>query len=97
VRADSPNPKEAEQFLYRVRELFNWHQKNNQLSGISFLGPLPSPMELRAGRFRSQLWVNSPNRKLLHHFIKLVLDGVYEVKGFNRVRWSLDIDPTDNL
>ncbi|MFT5591841.1 MAG: primosomal protein N' (replication factor Y) [Oceanicoccus sp.] len=97
VRADSPNPKEAEQFLYRVREIFNWHQKNNQLAGISFLGPLPSPMELRAGRFRSQLWINSPNRKLLHHFIKLVLNGVYEVKGFNRVRWSLDVDPTDNL
>lgn len=97
VRADSPNPKEAEQFLYRVRELFNWHQTNNQLCGISFLGPLPSPMELRAGRFRSQLWINSPNRKLLHHFIKLVLDGIYEVKGFNKVRWSLDIDPTDNL
>jgi primosomal protein N' (replication factor Y) len=97
VRADSPNPKEAEQFLHRVRELFNWHQKNNQLGGISFLGPLPSPMELRAGRFRSQLWINSPNRKLLHHFIKLVLDGIYEIKGFNKVRWSLDIDPTDNL
>lgn len=97
VRADSPNPKEAEQFLHRVRELFNWHQQNSQLTGIHFLGPLPSPMELRAGRFRSQLWVNSQNRKLLQHFIKQVLDGVYEIKGFNKVRWSLDIDPTDNL
>ena len=97
VRADSPNPKEAEQFLHRVRELFNWQQKNHQLGGLSFLGPLPSPMELRAGRFRSQLWINSPNRKLLHHFVKLVLDGVYEIKGFNKVRWSLDVDPTDNL
>lgn len=97
LRADSPNPKEAEQFLHRVRELFNWHQQNNQLSSISFLGPLPAPMELRAGRFRSQFWVNSPNRKMLHHFLSLVVSGVYEIKGFHKVRWSLDIDPTDNL
>lgn len=97
LRADSPNPKEAEQFLYRVRELFHWHLQNSQLNGITFLGPLPSPMELRAGRFRSQLWVNSVNRKLLHHFMQLVMNGVYEIKGFHKVRWSLDVDPTDNL
>ncbi|NVK36681.1 MAG: primosomal protein N', partial [Gammaproteobacteria bacterium] len=97
LRADSPNPKEAEQFLYRVRELFHWHLQNSQLSGITFLGPLPSPMELRAGRFRSQLWINCANRKMLHHFLEMVVNGVYEIKGFHKVRWGLDIDPTDNL
>jgi len=37
------------------------------------------------------------NRKMLHHFMDETLKGIYEIKGFHKVRWSLDIDPTDNL
>jgi primosomal protein N' (replication factor Y) len=97
IRADSHQPREAEQFLHRVRELLNWHQQSLNLPHIKPLGPLPAPMELRAGRFRSQLWVSCVNRKMLHHFMDQVLAGVYEIKGFHKVRWSLDIDPTDNM
>lgn len=97
LRADSPNPKEAEQFLHRAKELFNWHKQNSQLNAIQFLGPLPSPMELRAGRFRSQLWINCANRKMLHHFLSMVVNGVYEIKGFHKVRWSLDVDPINEM
>jgi primosomal protein N' (replication factor Y) len=97
IRADSQQPREAEQFLHRVREQLNWHQQSLNLPYIKPLGPLPSPMELRAGRFRSQLWISCINRKMLHHFMEHVLPGIYEVKGFHKVRWSLDIDPTDNL
>jgi primosomal protein N' (replication factor Y) len=97
LRADSTQPKEAEQFLHRVRELLEWHKRNLNLPHINVLGPLPSAMELRAGRFRSQLWINCANRKMLHHFMQQALDGVYEIKGFHKVRWSLDVDPSDNL
>ena len=97
LRADSTQPKEAEQFLHRVRELLEWHKRSLSLPHINVLGPLPSAMELRAGRFRSQLWINCENRKMLHHFVQQALDGVYEIKGFHKVRWSLDIDPSDNL
>lgn len=97
VRADSTTPREAEQFLHRVRELLNWHQQNLRLNGMNVIGPLPAPMELRAGRFRSQLWISSPNRKTLHQFLQHSLPGFYEIKGFHKVRWSLDIDPSDNM
>lgn len=97
IRADSTQPKEAEQFLHRVRELLNWHQQNLQLQQINVIGPLPAPMELRAGRFRSQLWINCPNRKALHHFLNHALSGIYDIKGFHKVRWSLDVDPIDSL
>jgi primosomal protein N' (replication factor Y) len=97
IRADSHQPREAEQFLHRVRELLNWQKENLNLPHIKPLGPLPSPMELRAGRFRSQLWISCVNRKMLHHFIDHILNGIYDIKGFHKVRWSLDIDPTDNM
>ncbi len=54
-------------------------------------------MELRAGRFRSQLWISAHQRKVLHYFVGVVLKDIYEVKGFHKVRWGLDIDPVDNI
>ncbi len=83
--------------LNRVRQLLNQHQQGLNLPQISMIGPLPAPMELRAGRFRSQLWISAHQRKVLHYFIGVVLKDIYEVKGFHKVRWGLDIDPTDSL
>jgi len=97
LRADSTQPKEGEQFLHRVREILQWHATNLSLNGLHFTGPLPAPMELRAGRFRSQLWIQSPNRKLLHALMQHANTSIYEIKGFHKVRWSLDIDPVDSL
>jgi len=54
-------------------------------------------MELRSGRFRSQLWIHSPHRKPLHQFLDASIQSIYEIKGFHKVRWSIDIDPIDSL
>jgi len=97
LRADCHQPKEAEMFLHRVRQLLNQHQQGLNLPQVSMIGPLPAPMELRAGRFRSQLWISAHQRKVLHYFIGMVLKDIYEVKGFHKVRWGLDIDPVDNI
>jgi len=97
LRADSPNPKEAEQCLYRFKETLQQHMQAGRYNAMQLLGPLPAPMELRAGRFRSQLWLRCANRKYLHEFIQLALPDIYQQKGFHKVRWSLDIDPSDNL
>ncbi|EAT11925.1 primosomal protein N' [Bermanella marisrubri] len=93
VRADSPNPKEAEQYLHRLLQNIKPLTEN----GISFIGPLPSPMELRAGRFRSQLWIRSHQRSRLQNFLKNIEPLLYQQKGFNKVRWSLDVDPSDHI
>jgi primosomal protein N' (replication factor Y) len=97
VRADSTQRQEAEHFLHLVKQHFQQYIQEQSLQGLHMIGPLSAPMELRAGRFRSQLWINCPNRKLLHHVLEHCIKGVYEFKGFHRVRWSLDVDPTDNL
>ena len=97
LRADSTQPREAEQFLHRIKELLKWHQHNLGMSFIQTIGPLPPPMELRSGRFRSQLWIHSPHRKPLHQFLDASIQSIYEIKGFHKVRWSIDIDPIDSL
>ncbi|MEY8205325.1 MAG: primosomal protein N' [Bermanella sp.] len=97
LRADCHLPQEAERFLHRVRQLLNQHQQALNLPQLSMIGPLPAPMELRAGRFRSQLWVSARRRTVLHSFIGRVLPDIYALKGFHKVRWGLDIDPIESL
>ncbi len=66
------------------------------LNANSFtLGPLPAPMEKRAGRFRFQLLLQSKNRSELHTLLNLLIP-IYEALPLSRkVRWSIDVDPLD--
>ncbi|HEC28515.1 MAG TPA: primosomal protein N' [Gammaproteobacteria bacterium] len=64
-------------------------------SRLMLLGPVPSPMEKRAGRFRAQLLVQSGNRSELHDFLVKWLDQITGLKSSRQVRWSLDIDPQE--
>ena len=65
------------------------------VDGVQALGPVPAPMERRAGRYRAQLLLQSPDRSSLHRVLKpwtLELDAIPGARG---VRWSLDVDPID--
>lgn len=59
------------------------------------LGPVSAPMARRAGQFRFQLLLQSSQRKALHHLLDLSLPELACVKQAKKVRWSLDVDPTD--
>ena len=62
---------------------------------LNIYGPLPAPMEKRAGRYRAQLILHSRERKALHAVLKHWLPSLGKQKTANRVRWSVDIDPQD--
>lgn len=82
----------AESFLAAVKR---HTQKSAALEKVLLIGPLPSPMEKRAGRFRFQLILQSGNRASLHNLIKRLLP-VYEGLPLSRkVRWSIEVDPLD--
>ncbi|MFT6915224.1 MAG: primosomal protein N' (replication factor Y) [Motiliproteus sp.] len=91
LRAEAQTSGRAEAFLQLVRELVEQHVWPE----VSWLGPLPSPMERRAGRFRAQLLFESGERKALHRLLQwltLALEGLPQAR---KVRWSLDVDPLD--
>ena len=64
-------------------------------ASVEAYGPLPAPMEKRAGRYRAQLILQSEQRKDLHQLLKQWIPGLGKQKTASRVRWSLDIDPQD--
>ena len=62
---------------------------------IQFLGPVPAPMEKKAGKYRGQLLVQTDQRKILHYLFNALIKSVEANKAAQRVRWSIDIDPQD--
>ncbi len=64
---------------------------------VSLLGPVPAPMERRAGRYRAHLLVQADNRGQLHALLNAWLPVIEQLKLARKVRWSLDVDPVDML
>jgi primosomal protein N' (replication factor Y) len=64
---------------------------------LDMLGPVPAPMEKRAGRFRFQLLIQSNDRAALHNALQPWSVELESMDSGRRVRWSLDIDPQDML
>ena len=62
---------------------------------VSVLGPAPSPMERRAGRYRAQLLVDARSRTALQHFLPGWIAELETLASARRVRWSVDVDPQE--
>jgi primosomal protein N' (replication factor Y) len=91
LRAESPQRGAGERFLAEAARVASpWLTE-----GVQLLGPVPAPMERRAGRFRSQLLVQSAWREALHAFLKPWVEELETLDSARKVRWSLDVDPVD--
>ncbi len=62
---------------------------------LSLFGPVPAPMERRAGRYRAQLLVQARERIELQAFLAVWVPQLYGIKGQGASRWSLDVDPQE--
>ncbi|PHS73208.1 MAG: primosomal protein N' [Cycloclasticus sp.] len=62
---------------------------------VSLLGPVPSPMLKRAGRLRYQVLFQTSERKSRHQYLQHLTHHIGSMKSARKVRWSIDVDPTD--
>lgn len=95
LRAEAHKPGQGEAFLEQACTEAERLIEQLELSGIELLGPVPAPMERRAGRFRAQLLLQSNTRAALHRLLNAWIVNVERLPGSRTVRWSLDIDPID--
>lgn len=108
LRAECEDRHLAQQFLQQARSFIQELQRQHhqyhdhqglklQQEGVNLLGPFPAIMERRAGRFRHQLQLYAKERASLHRVAATLVQFLEQQKGFNKVRWHLDIDPLDTL
>ena len=69
--------------------------QGTQGGGVSLFGPVPAPMERRAGRFRAQLLVQAQDRGYLQGFLAGWMPLLYALRRPAGGRWSLDVDPQE--
>ncbi|GIZ12784.1 primosomal protein N' [Pseudomonas sp. NCCP-436] len=95
LRAEAHKPGQAEAFLDEACAEAEHLLGQLGLNGIELLGPVPAPMERRAGRFRAQLLLQSNARANLHRLLTPWLQFLEQSPSGRAVRWSLDVDPID--
>ncbi len=91
VRAEAPTPGPPEAFLQAARELCVVPEGEHTF----LLGPVPAPMERRAGRFRFQLLVQAPDHVRMQRLLAPWVPQLAEHRLARRVRWSIDVDPAE--
>jgi primosomal protein N' (replication factor Y) len=91
LRAESVDAGQPMAFLKEAKDVV----LNYGLNGVELWGPLPSPMEKRAGRYRAQLFVQSSERAALHRLLTPWIEALEQSRLGRKVRWSIDVDPVD--
>lgn len=94
LRAESPQFDNALKFLSEATRLAQQLIQANNLQ-VELLGPLPAPMEKRAGRYRLQLLLKTKSRAQLHALLSQLVHSLEQTKLDSKSRWSLDVDPQD--
>jgi primosomal protein N' (replication factor Y) len=95
LRAEAVDSQLPLQFLEHARQLAEYFCLQHGVQGVSLLGPIPAPMERRAGRVRAQLLLQASERANLHHLLEPWLQQLEGDKLGRKVRWSIDVDPQE--
>lgn len=96
LRCEARSAETGLQFLMAARQQSAAIIEQDKLA-VDCLGPLPAPMEKRAGRYRSQLSLQSEDRAALHTLLSQLLVGLDNLKAPTGLRWHLDVDPQDMI
>ncbi|MDM7861319.1 primosomal protein N' [Alteromonas sp. ASW11-36] len=88
-RAEANDIALVERFLSDVRDVLA------RQSSLTLMGPVPAIMFKRAGRFRMLLIVQAAARPLVHKSIASQLSFIESMPSANKVRWAIDVAPTD--
>jgi primosomal protein N' (replication factor Y) len=91
LRTDCGDAECGERFLQDLRE----QAAADLATGASLIGPLPSPMQRRAGKFRNQLLLTAPDRKSAQASARRLVAIAETLPARRGLKWSIDIDPQD--
>ena len=64
-------------------------------SELRILGPVDAPMARKAGRYRTQLLLQSGDRAALHEALRELRPLLEQDPAARKVRWSIDVDPIE--
>ncbi|SDI38252.1 replication restart DNA helicase PriA [Ferrimonas sediminum] len=90
IRAEATYANQAQQFLNEANHCFD-------ALPIQRVGPMPAPMERKAGKFRYHTLLLANDRKHLQQALEQALPRIEQLPSAKRCRWHLERDPQDLL
>ncbi len=91
IRAEAHLAIDADTFLSQVAELLPQNEESE------VIGPMPAPMDKKAGKYRRHLIFQTKSRNQLQRAFEHALPQIESLPLAKRCRWSLDRDPQDLL
>ena len=91
IRSDCKDGDYGEQFLRDLRAA----SESALPTGVTLIGPLPAPMQRRAGLFRSQLLLQASSRAAAQQAARVLVQGADLARPRHGLNWSIDVDPQD--
>ncbi|MDA0119812.1 primosomal protein N' [Vibrio sp. T11.5] len=92
-RAEANDSHYVEAFLRQVRHTLEAHPLFDDCCQV--LGPTPSPLAKRSGKYRWQLMLQTQTRSTMQKLLGSAKPAIQMLPNAKRVRWSLDIEPQD--
>jgi len=89
IRAEAHLAEDADAFLTRTSELLS------QDKDFEIIGPIPAPLDRKAGKYRRQLILQAKSRQRLQSEFERVLAQIEQIPEGKRCRWIIDRDPQD--
>ena len=94
MRIDAATVNQAANFANRVKKCAQeLVAANGYITDL--IGPLPAPMEKRAGRYRLHFMTKSPHRAHLQALLTQLCQIVEDANKPASVKWTIDVDPQD--
>ena len=92
IRTDAADAQAGDLFLQKLRDLVLPALPHQ----ATLIGPLPSPMQRRAGKFRSQLLLTASTRGAAQKAASLLVTAAGQLPA-RQLKWTVDIDPQDSF
>lgn len=91
VRAEAANQQFPTEFLTGLRRLLQLKVP----AEVTLAGPVPAPMERKAGRYRAALLLSAERRTALALALREIQPAIEQLPQRARVRWHVDVDPQE--
>ncbi|MBY5993176.1 primosomal protein N' [Ferrimonas balearica] len=90
LRAEATQAHLAQGFIQQAKALL-------PKGGVQMIGPMPAPLERKAGKYRFQALLLAEDRRTLQQLLEPWLVAVSQLDSQKRCRWHLERDPQDLL
>lgn len=91
VRVESKDRDYSQQFLMEAAQSL----RAIAADIIEIWGPIPAPMERKAGRYRAHMVILSADRAKLHFYLRQWWQQVVHLPRQHQLRLSIDVDPQE--